>query len=244
MVESDEDELRPQDDSWQLAPKSVQEQVENKLRIGILKGNFSIGERLVENDLAELLGVSRGPTRAALQQLTAEGLVDHIPRVGRFVHVPTVDEIQEIQEIRGVLEGLAANKVASRAADPDDRAWLERLDVVVEEMRLASAENDQASYFRLSREFHVGLISLAGSSVLQRFHNFVMNRATLFRQLSGSIDRRQEEAVKEHAGIMQAITNADGEEAERLIREHSAHGAVAIQEALKIRAQASETRNK
>lgn len=216
-----------------ITPQSVQDQAAEWIRNAILDGDFQIGEKLVEGDIAEQIGVSRIPVRAALQQLVTEGLVDHIPRVGRFTHIPTVEEVQDVQEIRGMLEGLAVRKLALRAAEEDDHSWIDALDAINHAMQDALAASDHAAYFSLSRSFHERLVQLNDSDILSQFHDFVMNRAALFRRLSGATPSRQEDALEEHAAIVAAIREGKPDLAEQLMRTHSVHGAVAIQNVLR-----------
>jgi DNA-binding GntR family transcriptional regulator len=223
--------------AWEIKPESVQEQAANRLRQAILNRDLLIGERLIEADLAERLGVSRGPIREALQRLSAEGLVDHIPRVGRFVHMPTVREVQEVQELRAELESLAARKLADRAGMDDDITWIHGLEETISQMKKSLDRDDLASYFRHSRIFHETMVGLSEMETLIEFHSFLMNRASLFRQLSGGVPQRQEQALEEHIAIVEAIRNKDRELADQLTNEHTNHGTNAILAALQKRAQ-------
>lgn len=227
--------MKEQINAWEIKPESVQEQVVNRLRQAILSRDLMIGERLVEADLAERLGVSRGPIREALQQLTAEGLVDHIPRIGRFVHMPTMREVQEVQELRAELEALAARKLADRASSEDDVAWIDELEESIDKMSQSLNEDDLASYFLYSRVFHEALIGFTEMETLIEFHGFLMNRAALFRQLSGSIPDRQKHALEEHSAIVKAIRSSNRELADQLTMEHTEQGTEAILIALQKR---------
>jgi DNA-binding GntR family transcriptional regulator len=215
-----------------IVPQSVEVQAANWIRDAILNGQFKIGERLVEVELAERVGVSRGPIRAALLSLTTEGLVDHHPRIGRFVHVPTAEEVESVQEIRGMVEGLAARRLAERAIAKGDLTWLVDLQTLVERMAATIEESSLEVYFRLSREFHERIVRLNNSDTLSKIHEFVMNRAALFRQLSGNLPDRQRAAVKEHVAILDAIKLGNAQLAQQLVIEHSLNGMKSIQKAL------------
>lgn len=216
-----------------IAPQSVEEQATDWIRGAILGGRFKIGERLGEVYLAEHVGVSRGPIRAALLALTTEGLVDHHPRIGRFVHVPTAEEVESVQEIRGIVEGMAARRLAQRVAQGDgDYAWLDELQALVDQMHSAIDSENLVTYFRLSRDYHERLVRLNQSDTLTKIHEFVMNRAALFRQLSGSLPERQRSACLEHSAILDAIRRGDDQAAAQLVVEHSRNGMLSITEAL------------
>src|SRR5215469_14151244 len=90
-----------------------------ELRQAILSGDYAPGQRLVEEDLAALLGVTRASVRAALLDLTTEGLVERIPNRGARVRVVTTEEAVAITECRMALEALCAAKAAERISDED-----------------------------------------------------------------------------------------------------------------------------
>jgi DNA-binding GntR family transcriptional regulator len=210
--------------TWEIKSESVQEQVLNCLRQAILNRELLSGERLDEGDLAKRLGVSRGPVREALQQLTAEGLVDHISRVGRLVHMPTIKEVQEVQELRAELESLAACKMVERAKIDDGSTWIQNLEESITQMSISLERNDLPTYFYYSRIFHEALVGFTKMKTLIEFHRLLMNRASLFRQLSGSVPDRQRMALAEHKAIINAIRNKDRELANQLTIEHTMNG--------------------
>ena len=210
--------------TWEIKTKSVQEQVLTCLREAILNQELLSGERLNEGDLAKRLGVSRGPIREALQQLTAEGLVDHISRIGRLVHVPTIKEVHEVQDLRAELESLAAYKMAERAIIDDGRNWIQSLEESINQMSTSLDRNDLPAYFYHSRIFHEALVGFTKMKTLIEFHRVLMNRASLFRQLNGNTPDRRRRAVAEHKAIINAIRNKDPELANQLTMEHTING--------------------
>src|SRR6201984_1442366 len=90
-----------------------------ELRQAILSGDYAPGQRLVEEDLAALLGVTRASVRAALLARTAEALVERIPNRGARVRVVTIEEAVAITECRMALEALCAVKAAERITDEE-----------------------------------------------------------------------------------------------------------------------------
>src|SRR5690554_6813992 len=98
--------------------------VTKRLRHWILQGKLKPGERLEEIPLAEKLGVSRTPVRAALATLGNEGLLEHRPKRGYTVRVYTFDDILGAYEVRSVLEGLACRKAAQRGLSVETLARL------------------------------------------------------------------------------------------------------------------------
>jgi DNA-binding GntR family transcriptional regulator len=125
-------------------------------------GEFPLGSRLVERDLAERLGVSRIPVREAIQQLVEEGLVEKTPHRGTFVHSPTRNEIEEISSLRVLLECF----VIERAVDRWQAENEAQLRHIVETMRRAAHDNDMQRLFEQDYLFHSVLWEIADHSLL------------------------------------------------------------------------------
>src|SRR5919204_6921859 len=106
--------------------EAARRQAREALRRAILSGDVAPGQRLVEADLSSMFQVTRASARAALMDLTAEGLVERIPNRGARVRVVTQEEAVAITECRMVLEGLCAAKAAERVTD-EQVAQLTRL---------------------------------------------------------------------------------------------------------------------
>ena len=102
-----------------LRKKLLSENVVGAIRSAILNGELELGQRLVETDLAEQLGVSRGPIREALRLLAAEGLVVINVHRGTFIVQPTKDDVEEIYSLREALESLAVKRVIEIASDEE-----------------------------------------------------------------------------------------------------------------------------
>jgi DNA-binding GntR family transcriptional regulator len=137
-------------------------EVANRLRNAIRTGEFPLGSRLVERELAERLGVSRIPIREAIQQLVEEGLVQKTPHRGTFVHSPTRSEIEEISSLRVLLECFVVERVITNWQPNHE----ERLRHIVETMRRAAAENDIQRLFEQDYFFHSALWEIANHSLL------------------------------------------------------------------------------
>jgi DNA-binding GntR family transcriptional regulator len=141
---------------------TLSNEVANKLRNAIRTGEFPLGTRLVERDLAERLGVSRIPVREAIQKLVEEGLVQKTPHRGTFVHSPTRNEIEEISSLRVLLECF----VVERVLDHWHPSHENRLRQIVQTMRRAAAENDLQQLFEQDYLFHNALWEIADHSLL------------------------------------------------------------------------------
>jgi DNA-binding GntR family transcriptional regulator len=199
-----------------LAGARGRQQAADGLRQAILAGEMASGQRLVEEELAATLGVTRASLRAALFDLTAEGLVERIPNRGARVRSITVSEAVAITECRMVLEGLCAAKAAERITD-DQAAQLTELGT---EMQRCVAEGEPLKYSALNRELHRLIREVSGQAVA----------SSLLERLNGQLVRHQfqlslrpgrpQASLPEHLAIIAAITGRRAAEAEEAARRH------------------------
>jgi DNA-binding GntR family transcriptional regulator len=135
----------------ELDKATLQLKVTTKLRDLILKGEFKMGDRIMQEEWAKKLGVSRMPLREALKQLEIEGLVRLEPRRSAVVTPISVDDIEEIYQLRAILEGEAVVK-SLPFLDEEDIKELENL--YEELIKLKADETDMEIYMKLNAEFH------------------------------------------------------------------------------------------
>jgi DNA-binding GntR family transcriptional regulator len=198
--------------------------VAKMLREAIRAGEMAPGHRLVEFDLAEQLGVTRAAVRAALLDLTGEGLVERIANRGARVRVIPLDEAVQIVECRAALEGLCAGKAAGLAEDADR----ELLRDIGRRMREAVASGDVLQYSKLNQQLHAHILRLSGQQVA----------AGLLERLNAQIVRHQfrlslrpgrpQQSLPEHLALIEAVCAGDAAAAERSAREHLASVAEAL----------------
>ena len=207
---------------WEMrtvAPKrGVQERVADQLRDRIAHGELMPGATLSEAALAQEFGASRTPVREALKQLQAEGLIVTKPRVGTFVSAPSRKEINELFEVKEILEGAAARLFANRGEIPE----LAQLRENVRRSEQAVANGDFDQYVGLVHEYHDLIMRGAGNSKLMQQYKMLMNQLlyTRFVHLSVRRSGRLPQSDREHQSILQVIEARDGATAERLMRDH------------------------
>lgn len=186
------------------------------LRQAILAGDMAPGQRLVEVELAETLGVTRASVRAALVELTAEGLVERIPNRGARIRVVSLDEAVAITECRMVLEGLCAAKAAERAS----QAQVDALTGTAERMRRAVRDGEPLKYSALNRELHRSVAEASGQTVaadlLERLRAQIVRHQFRLSLRSG----RPQRSLGEHLAIVAAIADRDPDAAEAAARTH------------------------
>jgi len=203
--------------------RTLSQDVTETLRNWILHGQIQPGERLEEIPLAERLGVSRTPVRAALSTLASEGLVNHQPKRGYLVRGFDVDEIAAAYDVRAVLEGLACRNAATRGlTDAQSRGLLEAL--AEGDRILARGElrpEDHAPYQQMNVTIHDTLLQAAGNPWVTRFAEQAQN----IPFASDRIILWDDHAIilrshGDHHRIIEAIIARDCVRAEQLMREH------------------------
>lgn len=190
------------------------------MREQILGGGFQPGQRLVEAEIARQLQISRGPVREALAQLRAEGLVYEEPRRGSFVAELTVDDVREIYELRGALEGRAARLIIEH----DDSGAVDQLGEILQRMRAAAGANDYEGFARLDATLHAELCRLSGNRRLHRA--FVQHAGLLNTLLRLEVTTRYDslgEILTEHERLFEDLSSGDVARAEAGCNRHLEH---------------------
>lgn len=172
------------------------------------------GNRLTETDLARRLQVSRTPIREAIRRLEADGLVEHVPRVGAVVRSLDYTEVMELYEMRAVLESTAA-RMAARAASDIEIAELEAINA-----EMADAVEDAARIYHLNRQFHLMLRDAAKNRFLIKSMNALQKTLMILGPSTLSETARASEAIVEHDAILATLRDRDGQQAETRMRAH------------------------
>ena len=194
------------------------DQVVDEIVAAIVTGQFPPGAKLVEMQIGEQLGVSRGPVREAFRRLEQMGLVVKVPYRGTFVATLTVDDIRELHDLRAPLEGRAARLVAEKS-DPADA---ERLVGILDAMRRLPPSGDHSRTITLDADFHDTLIALSGHRLLQELWATIGVRLRSFLMLKRKrLYQTAHEAAALHEAIVEAIAAGDGPAAEKAAYQHA-----------------------
>jgi len=194
----------------------LRELVFEALRQAILDGVLEPGERLMEVQLAEELGVSRTPVREAIRKLELAGFVVMIPRRGAYVADISLKEVSEVFEIRGALEALAAELAAERASEEE----LENLERMLVEIGKAIDTRDVELLIDLDTRFHDALFKASRNERLCQILSSLREQIQRFRTQTLSHPSRMRVALEEHRRIVEALAARDGDLARRLAMEH------------------------
>ena len=186
-------------------PQPLREAVQDAIRAAIVEGRYPQGERLLEDQLAHELDVSRNPVREALQALATEGFVVIEPRRGARVASVSPERAVELFQVREVLEGLAARLAAERCT-PDQLDVLQGIVAEGEELVAAGRLNDLPE---LNNRFHVALHDAAANGMLTD----VLGRLgpVITWVYARRIAERSTHSWSEHAAIVDAIASGDAD---------------------------------
>lgn len=196
--------------------KPLRDVVFENLREAILEGKLKPGQRLMEVQLAEQLGVSRTPVREAIRKLELEGLVVMLPRKGAYVANMSLKDVIDVLEIRAILEGLAASLAAERI-NPEDIKKLEKIAQEFEECTIAS---DIDTLLKKDVEFHECIFKATNNKKLHSLINSLWEQVYRFRVTYISDYDSSLSIVNEHKLILEAIKKGDNELAKRYATEH------------------------
>jgi len=194
----------------------LREVVCETLREAIISGVLKPGERLMEIQLAEELGVSRTPVREAIRKLELEGFVIMIPRRGTYVADLSIKDINEVFEVRTALDALAAGLAAERITD-EELEQMERLLVHIGEY---IEQDDMDKIVEADSQFHDILYRASRNDRLVQIINNLREQLTRFRSISMSYPGRLKNTLEEHSRLVEALAARDVHLAERLSTEH------------------------
>lgn len=206
---------------------TLHEQVVSRLREAILKREFEPGERLVQEELAEVMGVSRMPIREALRQLEKEGLVTLEPHKGAIVTPVTPDDIEEIYYLRAVLEAIVAERSLPNLTLEDKRM----LRQLAEEMEQAAMNQDAEQFVQKNAEFH--RLMRKGSNWRRAHMILEMLWHGFPPHTPGILPGQMERSLAEHKEMLQLIEMDDGERLHQAMHKHILRTGKAFKEHLK-----------
>ncbi len=197
----------------------------------IVSGELSPGDRLPEEDLAVRVGVSRTPVREALRRLASEGVVEFVPNRGAHVSSWSRRDLQEIFDLRAVLEGFAARLAARNASEAD----LEVLDDLATRME-GLAENPTPEHrdqiAELNTQFHGHLVEIAGNRLLAQQVAGLVQLPLVHRTFHDYDETELHRSMAHHRELLTALRHRDVNWAGTVMRSHIYSGRVTLQASL------------
>lgn len=214
--------------------KTIRSQVYQILRDEICSGQYAPGAWLQEAELTEHFGVSRSPVREALRQLVADGLLIEVPNKGVFVKEFTPKDIDEIFDMRVILESYSIQN--SRKSMTSAR--IQQLFDILTALERTHAAGDLEAYTHTDENLHNRIVELGDNSLVQSTYDRVRSMNQQFRVLSLTSHRRFDESLIEHRQIIHALALRDVETADRTNRSHLELARQCIKEQLAAQAKA------
>ncbi|HEV8257842.1 MAG TPA: phosphonate utilization associated transcriptional regulator [Casimicrobiaceae bacterium] len=190
--------------------------VQKELERMILAGDLGVGAKLNEAAIAELLGVSRGPVREAFRALEESGLVRLEKNRGVFVRQISIEEADEIYEVRAALDEWVGRRLAQTASADQ----LKDLKALVERMDRAAGKNDLDAWHVLNLEFHDRLVEYAGNAKLLAVYGRLVNELKLFRRQTLAQRGSLPVFAREHRDIVAKIAARNAAAAGKALYDH------------------------
>ncbi len=197
-------------------PKTIRKKVYDYLREKLLSGEFLPHEHLIEAKIAKEIGTSRTPVREALHSLELEGLIESIPRVGYRVKPISAQEVEEICEIRRVVEELATQWALEKSRAPLIEALKNNIRIAEEKV----SKGDVKSFVELDAQFHEIIARHSGSQRLLELSQTLRRHMLRYRIQSIYSADNVLRAIEGHKKILRAIEQINLEEVRQAIGYH------------------------
>jgi DNA-binding GntR family transcriptional regulator len=204
--------------------KSLGEDVYDHLKQAIIDQDIEPGARLVENRIAQMLGISRTPLREALHKLEREDWIEKMPSGGFKVMTLSREDIEETFGIRAVLEAYAA-RLAAEKHRPSDLIPLEK---VMKQFRNCLEKKQTARLPEINTEFHDLLYAMSDSPRLIKMINQLRAPISRYRQIILKQKAYAAASCQDHADMLTAMNQRDADRVEDLVRSHILKGKQAV----------------
>ncbi len=198
------------------APQSASAAAGEVIREAIIDGRLPPGQRLKEEELARELGISRTPVREALLLLESEGLVESIPRRGATVRSYAVSDLDDVYQLRALLEGHAARRAAARISPAD----VTRLEKSCDRFDRLRAEDDLLDLVKENLLFHSVVHEAAASDRLAALIRKVIEIPLVYKSFYWYSPEQKVISQHYHRQLARALKLGDGERAELIMKEH------------------------
>jgi len=195
---------------------SLQKDIYNKIKTGIIYGELSPGEKLSELELANKLNSSRTPIREAFRQLQMEGYITVSPNKGAYVSKLPPEEIEEIYNIVSLLEGYGAELAVPKI----DNSELNELKKIQKRLVFFASRNKYQDYIKENTEFHHLITRISGNKNLVKINTELRARIYKYRLISVTIPGYLEKYASDHEKIINAISKKDSALAGKYMRGH------------------------
>jgi len=206
------------EEHYAIDRRDLSDQIYQVMRREILSGRLVPGDRLSLEAFAQRFGVSVTPVRDALRLLAADGLVELLSRRGAFVTRPSWEDIEEVYQIREIIECAAVDAVIQKG----ERA-IRELRHLVEQMaatNVGESHSDYPTYIKLDQRLHQFMVDCTGNRKLGEMYAGLRAHTLVARALYSASDQRASTTLGEHRAIVDALGAGDADAARKAIRVH------------------------
>jgi GntR family transcriptional regulator, trigonelline degradation regulator len=207
----------------QAVATPLRRRVVETIRDAIVSGRFAPGQRLVERELCEMMGVSRPSLREAIRQLESEQLVEVLPNRGMSVARLRQIDVRSIYQVRGTLEALASSLFATGATE-EERT---RLDDSWKMLRRAYGSEDVSRILAEKQRFYSILVEGSRNTIIQSILSSLSDRVVYLRRVTLGSAKRRKASIAEIRAVVDAIKRRDGAQAFKATEEHVNNAAAA-----------------
>lgn len=201
-----------------MPKQSLTEKAYLEIKKRIIRYHLKPGARLRIDELAAALNMSQTPVREALNRLEQEQFVERLPQKGFGVRALSIQEVEDIYDLRAALEVLAAEQAAQRM-DPQIH---QQLRVLLNKIQVLIKEGERGQILKLSQEFHVIILEGSGNRLLAETGRGILDRIWMIQNLNLLTSDHMTDAQREHLEIMEALVIGDPAKAAKLMRDHLA----------------------
>ncbi|MFG6150368.1 GntR family transcriptional regulator [Halobacillus sp. B23F22_1] len=194
---------------------ALSNQIAERISEQIILGELKPGEKIVENVYAAEYGTSRAPVREAIYLLTIEGLVERIPRKGAIVKEHTEHEINDLLEVRIMLEALAMKRIKEKGVE---QSTLNEMEALYEKM---ISEKDTTNYTELNHSFHWSLIEMSKSETIKKMYSRLELPLLRVQNISFGGEGNIKKSVREHKILVDLLNKNKVDEAAELLQQHN-----------------------
>ena len=203
-----------------LKKENLGTQVFEQVKGMILGGKIPPGRRIIENEVADSMGISRTPVREAVHRLAAEGFLNPLPKGGYAVRGLTLSGVEETFDIRSTLESFAAFLAAKRFADEE----LLPLEEKINEFQRCLDANDLSKLTPINTDFHELLYALSRSPRLIKMIHDLRDDIFLLRKVMLNSADMARLSNKDHREMLRAMKKRDSGKVEKLVKKHILRG--------------------
>ena len=198
----------------------MRDEIVETLRAAVIAGQLKANQVYSAPILAEQFGVSPTPVREAMIQLATDGLFESVRNKGFRVREPSDEELDELAELRMLLEVPTVRRIAEMDVTPEALAELRGL---ARDIEKAAADNDVIAHVTADLEYHCKLLALAGNAHLVEIVRSLKARSRITGLPELADDGQLVPSAHEHTEILDLIEAGDADGAERLMRSHIGH---------------------